>query len=109
MTTKVTWPDVVQVVRGLQNRQEGPPVQGGFAIRTDDDLRALNACLSEPRDTHCTLTNDESLGTLAIGQTVELSISPRLGFGLLKHDIAHLLADTRKARIREPSFFLMVD
>ncbi|MDD2920508.1 hypothetical protein [Rhodoferax sp.] len=109
MTTKVIWPDLVQVVRGLQNRQEGPPVRGSFAIRTEDDLRALNACLSEPRDTHCTLSNDESPGTLTIGQSVELSISPRLGFGLLKHDIGSLLADTRKARIKEPSFFLMAD
>ncbi len=109
MTTKATWPDLVQVVRGLQNRQEGPPVRGSFAIRTDDDLRALNVCLSEPRDTHCTLANDESLGALAIGQSVELSISPRLGFGLVKHDIGSLLADTRKTRIKEPSFFLMAD
>jgi hypothetical protein len=109
MTTKTSWPDVVQVVRGLQNCQEGPPIRGSFPIKRDDDLRALKACLSEPRDTHCTLTNDESLGTLVIGQTVDLSISPRLGFGLLKHDIKSLLADTRKTRIKEPSFFLMAD
>ena len=109
MTTKATWPDLVQVVRGLQNRQEGPPVRGSFVIRTDDDLRALNACLSEPRDTHCTLANDENPGTLAVGQSIEVSISPRLGFGLLKHDIGSLLADTRKTRIKEPSFFLMAD
>lgn len=109
MTTKATWPDLVQVVRGLQNRQEGPPVRGSFTIKTDDDLRALNACLSEPRDTHCTLANDESPETLSIGKSVELSISPRLGFGLLKHDIESLLADTRKTRIKEPSFFLMAD
>lgn len=109
MTTKATWPDLVQVVRGLQNRQEGPPVRGSFVIRSDDDLRALNACLSEPRDTHCTLANDENPGTLAVGQSIEVSISPRLGFGLLKHDIGSLLADTRKTRIKEPSFFLMAD
>lgn len=109
MTTKVTWPDLVQVVRGLQNRQEGPPVRGSFVIKTADDIRALNACLSEPQDTHCTLTNGENPGTLAVGQSIEVSISPRLGFGLLKHDIGSLLADTRKTRIKEPSFFLMAD
>lgn len=109
MTTKVTWPDLVQVVRGLQNRQEGPPVRGSFVIKTADDIRALNACLSEPRDTHCTLANGENPGTLAVGQSIEVSISPRLGFGLLKHDIGSLLADTRKTRIKEPSFFLMAD
>jgi len=109
MTTKVTWPDLVQVVRGLQNRQEGPPVRGSFVIKTADDIRALNACLSEPRDTHCTLVNGENPGTLAVGQSIEVSISPRLGFGLLKHDIGSLLADTRKTRIKELSFFLMAD
>jgi hypothetical protein len=109
MTTKVTWPDLVRVVRGLQGRQEGPPVRGSFSIKTDDDLRALEACLTELNDTHCLLANDESPGTLAVGQSVEVSISPRLGFGLLKHDMGSLLADTRKTRIKEPSFFLMAD
>lgn len=109
MTTKVTWPDLVQVVRGLQNRQEGPPVRGNFSIRTDDDLRALTACLTEPHDTHCSLANDETPGTLTVGQSVEVSISPRLGFGLLKHDMGALLADTRRTRIKEPSFFLISD
>ena len=52
MTTKATWPDLVQVVRGLQNRQEGPPVRGSFSIKTDDDLRALKACLTNLHDTH---------------------------------------------------------
>lgn len=109
MTTKVTWPDLVQVVRGLQNRQEGPPVRGSFSITTDDDLRALKACLAAQHDTHCSLINEESHATLAIGQSIEISISPRLGFGMLKHDMGALLADTRKTRIKEPSFFLMAD
>lgn len=109
MATKATWPDLVRVVRGLKNRQAGPPVCGSFSITSNEDLNALKACLDAHHDTHCLLVNEENPSTLAIGQSVQVSISPRLGFGLLKQDIQSLLADTRKARIKEPSFFLMVD
>jgi hypothetical protein len=109
MTTKVSWADLVRVVRGLQDIKEGTPVLGRFVIKTEDDLLALKACLNEPHDTHCELIDKEETASIAIGQTVEVSISPRLGFGLLKQDIGELLAETRKARIKEPSFFFLAD
>lgn len=109
MTTRATWSDLVRVVRGLKNRQEGPPVRGSFSIATDDDLSALKACLDAQHDTHFVLINEENPSTLAVGQSVEISVSPRLGFGLLKRDIDALLTGTRKTRIKEPSFFLMAD
>ncbi len=109
MTTRATWPDLVQVVRNLKIHREGPPVLGDFSITTDDDLRALRACIDAPHDTHLSLVGEEDVATIAVGQSIEISVSPRLGFGLLKHDIGTMLADTRKARIREPSFFLMAD
>lgn len=109
MTTKATWDDLTQVVRGLANRQEGPPVRGTFSISTEANLTALQACLDAEHDTHLVLVNDEVRSTLVVGQSVEVSLSPRLGFGLLKQDINDLLVGSRKARIKEPSFFLMAE
>lgn len=109
MTTKASWDDLVEVVRGLADRQEGPPVRGKFAIKKDADLFALQACLDARHDTHLELVNDEPSSHLKVGQTVELSVAPRLGFGLLKRDVGDLLAGYRKARIKEPSFFLMAE
>lgn len=109
MTTKATWNDLIQVVRGLANRQDGPPVSGTFSISTATDLAALKVCLDGVHDTHLVLVNEEQPSTLAVGQFVDILLSPRLGFGLLKRDIADLLAGSRKARIKEPPFFLMTE
>lgn len=109
MTPNASWLDVVRVVRGLSNRWEGPPVCGDFHITTEDDLRSLQGCLNAQHDTHCELTNHGNSAALVIGQSIEISISPRLAFGLLKHDIKALLADVRKTRIKEPLFFLMAN
>lgn len=109
MTNKATWADLTQVVRGLADRQEGPPVRGIFSIKTETDVAALKACLEAQHDTNLLFVNGQDPSSLKVGQTVEISVSPRLGFGLLKHDIGALLAGYRKARIKEPSFFLMTD
>ncbi len=105
--TKATWDDLTRVVRGLTECQEGPPVSGVFSIDTDDDLKALKACIASGDDTHLVLPNEEEPETLTVGQSIKISVSPRLGFGLLKHDIGDMLAGSRRARIKEPSFFLM--
>lgn len=107
MMPKATWDDLTRVVRGLTELQEGPPVQGGFSISTDADLNALKACIASSHDTNLTLQNEEDPATFKVGQSVKVSVSPRLGFGLLKHDIGDMLEGSRKARIKEPSFFLM--
>lgn len=109
MTTKATWDDLVKVVRGLTDRQEGPPVRGVFSINTEADFLVLKTCLDALHDTHLLLVNGEEPSSLKVGQSVEISVSPRLGFGLIKHDIGDLLAGSRKARIKEPSFFLMAE
>ncbi|MBX9725251.1 MAG: hypothetical protein K2X81_27855, partial [Candidatus Obscuribacterales bacterium] len=109
MTTKATWNDLTQVVRSLTERQEGPPVRGVFCIATDDDLRALRVCAIDRHDTHLAFINEENPETLSVGQPVEISVSPRLGFGQLKQDIGALLDGTLKTRIKEPSFFLMAE
>lgn len=109
MTTKATWDDLVEVVRGLADRQEGPSVRGKFTIKNDAHLVLLKACIDASYDTHLELLNEEPPSDLKVGQTVELSVAPRLGFGLLKRDVGDLLAGYRKARIKEPSFFLMAE
>ncbi len=109
MTTNDTWDDLIQVVRGLSGRQEGPPVRGVFSINAEADISLLNRSLNAEHDTHLLLINGEDPSNLKVGQSVEVSVSPRLGFGLLKHDIDDLLAGSRKARIKEPKFFLMAE
>lgn len=109
MTSKATWDDLVEIVRGLADRQDGPPVRGRFTIHTHRELSLLRSCLETRHDTHLALVNDEDPSTLQIAQTVELSISPRVGFGFLKRDVEELLASSRKVRIKEPSFYLTVE
>jgi heme exporter protein D len=109
MSRKATWDDLTQVVRGLADRQVGPPVTGTFSIKSETDLSVIRACLAAQHDTNLQLVNGEDPSTLRIGHTVKVSVSPRLGFGLLKQDIDDLLAGARKARIKEPSFFLMTE
>jgi hypothetical protein len=107
MTNKAIWADLTQVVRGLAHRQEGPPVRGNFFIKTESDVALLKACINAQHDTHLLLVNGEDPSSLKVGGTVEITVAPRLGFGLLKRDIGDLLAGSRKARIKEPSFILM--
>lgn len=109
MTNKATWTDLTHVVRGLADRQDGPPVRGVFSIKTETDIVTIKACLDAQHDTNLMLVNGDDPSSLEVGQTIEVSVSPRLGFGLLKHDIGALLVGSRKARIKEPTFFLMVD
>lgn len=108
MSTKATWDDLVQVVRGLSNRKNGPPVQGGFTITDAEALRVLKACIESEPETHARLQNGEDAASLNIGQTIEVEISPRLGFGLLTANIGALL-HAQYARIKEPSNFLLLD
>ena len=109
MAAKATWDDLIQVVRNLANRQDGPTVRGTFTIKTEADLTVLKACLAAEHDTHLLLVDDESPASLHVGQSVNVSVAPRLGFGLLKRDVGDLLAGYRKARIQEPQFFLTVE
>ena len=109
MATRATWDDLVKIVRRLVERQEGPPVRGKFTITEEADLVVLKTCLEAHQDTHLDLVNDVQLSELKVGQTVELSVAPRLGFGLVKRDIGDLLNGYRKARIKEPAFFLTTE
>jgi len=71
-------------------------------------LNALKACLESQSDTHAHLTNSEDIATLHIGQTVEVEISPRFGFGLLTANTGTLL-QAQFALTREPSNYLLLD
>jgi hypothetical protein len=109
MTTRALWTDLVQVARSLSGRQEGPPVRGFFSIKSESDLRTLKTCFEAQHDTHLTFVNVEEQTSLEVGQTVEITISPRLGFGLIQYDLDDMLNGSRRARIKEPSFLLLAD
>jgi len=109
MTTKASWNDLVQVVQGLLNKEGDSPVRGTFAINTEADLIALKKCLDAEYDTHLSLVNGETSDSLEVGQSVVVSVDPRLGFGQIKYNIGDLLSGTRKALIEEPIFFLLDD
>jgi len=105
--TKASWDDLVRVVRSLTNTGTELPVRGTFTINTKTDLAVLKKCLEASYDTHLHLVNEEEPYSLEVGQSVVVSIDLRLGFGQIKRNIGELLSGTRKARIKEPKFFLM--
>lgn len=108
MTPRATWDDLVRVVQGLSDRQNGSPVRGNFAIADDGALGALKACLESESDTHLRLSGDEDPRLLAVGQTVAIEVSPRFGFGLLVFDIGALL-HVQYAKVKEPPRFLLLE
>ncbi len=108
MVNRATWNDLVLVVRGISSRTDGPPVRGSFTISSDEALRALMACLYSEPDTHLQFLNDEDPTVLKVGQTVEIEVAPRFGFGLLVPNVKALL-EAQGARIAEPANFLILD
>jgi len=108
MKNKATWNDVVLVVRGLSPRKNRSPVQGNFKISSLEGLQALRACLNSEEDTHLLLLKDEDQAGLQIGDTVEVEVFPRFGFGLLASNVTALL-DAQGARILEPKNFLLLE
>jgi hypothetical protein len=108
MTNSVTWDDLVLIVRGLLDRQIGPPVRGNFLIVDKIALDALKACLESETETHLRLSNDEDPVALTIGQTVGIEVSPRFGFGLLINDVDALL-QAQHALVKEPHHFFLLE
>jgi hypothetical protein len=103
--SKVTWDDLIRVVRGLSQRQDGPPVKGSFTINNEQDLASLKACLDSETDTHLILVEDRlDQASLKIGQTIAIEISPRFGFGLLVPNIEKLLM-AQYAKVKAPPHF----
>ena len=107
MIEAVAWSDLVGIVRRLSTRKEGPPVSGTFSIESESDLRVLRACLNAERDTRLALADGADPAGLHVGLSVELTVSPRLGFGILTRNVDSLLSGSRKARFDEPNFFLL--
>lgn len=109
MPIKATWDDLELVVRGLSQRDDGPPVRGVFKIENDRSLEALQACISSSEtDTRLELLGFEDPNTLKVGQAVEIQLAPRLGFGILVKSLDSLL-NAQFARIKEPTNFLLLD
>ena len=106
--SKATWDDLVRVVRGLTQRQNGPPVRGNFTINDEQDLASLNACLNSQADTHLILDDGIEPNSLNIGQTITIEISPRFGFGLLVSNIEQLLI-AQYAKVKAPPHFFLLE
>lgn len=109
MPNKATWDDLELVVRGLSQRDDGPPVRGVFTIENDRSMEALQACISSSEaDTRLELLGFEDPDNLKIGQTVEIRLAPRLGFGILVKNLDAML-NAQFARVKEPANFLLLD
>lgn len=108
MIAKANWDDLVKVVRGLADRQNGPPVKGKFFIADQAALDALTACIASEPDIDIRIVSDDAPALLSIGNTVAIEVSPRFGFGLLVPDVSALLR-AQYARVKEPVRFLLLE
>ncbi|MGH8493092.1 MAG: hypothetical protein ACRERR_08320 [Moraxellaceae bacterium] len=107
MESKASWDDLVSLVRGLSDIRVGPPVRGKLLISDQTTLHALKSCLESEVDTRLRVENNENIESLAVGETVDIEVSPRLGFGLLLKDVAALLS-VQYAKVKEPRRFLLI-
>lgn len=108
MATNETWDALVLVVRRLLDRQNGPPIRGKFCIADQVSLDAIKACFNSSENTNLYLIDNENPESLSIGKTIEVEVSPRIGFGLLVKDVSELLR-IQTARLKEPNHFLLLE
>lgn len=108
MIAKANWDDLVKIVRGLADRQNGPPVKGKFFIADQTALDALTTCIASEPDIDIRIVSGDAPALLSIGNTVAIEVSPRFGFGLLVPDVGALLR-AQYARVKEPVRFLLLE
>ncbi len=103
------WNSVTHVVRALQarNDQRAGRVSGTFNCVSDDDLAALQDCLTGYDDTRAVVDGADDAGLLAKGKSYTVTIAPRLGFGVIVRSLDHLLKSPQ-ARVREPDGFYLL-
>lgn len=107
MENKASWDDLVGVVRGLSDIQVGPPVRGKLLISDQAMLDTLRICLEAETDTKLRIEDNKNIASITVGETVDIEVSPRLGFGLFLKDVAALL-NVQYAKVKEPRRFLLL-
>jgi hypothetical protein len=108
MAPNATWNELIRIVRGLTDRENGPPVKGSFTISNQMDLAAIQTCLDSESDTHLHLISPDEQTSLRVGQIVKIEVSPRFGFGLLTPNVDSLL-NAQYARVKEPSRYFLLE
>lgn len=106
METNLLWHKLLNLVRSSDELTYGPPLSAKLHISDQSIVDDLTICIQHNNDIRLILDND--VDSLSIGQKVELTISPRFGFGLIVPNLDALLK-AQFSMVREPVRYLLLD
>jgi len=101
----LVWTALAHVAKGLQPRSAGE-MRGTFTLAEDTDLAALELCLGHEENTGMQVHG--SRADVALGNTVEISFEPRVGWATVAPDLDELLKQPGN-RIRTRPRFLVLN
>jgi hypothetical protein len=103
--TDLVWTALAHVAKRLQPLSAGE-MRGTFALAEDTDLKALELCLGHEDETGMQVHGGPV--SLALGQTLEISFEPRVGWAAVAPNLDDLLKQPGN-RVRVRPRFLVLD
>lgn len=107
MASDALWRHLVHLIRRLDALEYGPPLRGRLTVQGDRDREALDACLSNSRETHIEIEGALATANIADGATITLSIDPRFGFGVIAENLDGVLTAQGFRVLPGRRFFLL--
>ncbi|MBB6558862.1 hypothetical protein HNP48_001526 [Acidovorax soli] len=103
--TDLVWAALAHVAKRLEPRAAGE-MRGSLVLVEDTDLKALELCLGHSDDTGVLVHGDSAAA--ALGQTVEISFEPRVGWAAVAPNLNEFLKQPGN-RVRARQRFLILD
>lgn len=103
--TDLVWTALAHVAKRLKPRAAGE-MRGTFFLAEDTDLKALELCLGHEDNTGMQVYGDPV--AVALGQVVEISFEPRVGWAAVAPNLDELLKQPGN-RVRARPRFLVLD
>lgn len=100
------WDKLVYLLRNVNSIQANHSAIGTIRISNQNILDAVNECHSS-EDVKLEITSGEDYANLTVGDSVDISCYPRIGWGRIADDLDALLK-TPKARIKEPRRYILL-
>ncbi len=108
MTTELTWQALQGICRGLQNAELGETWKGRFPLASAEEVEAINTCLTHFHDTGLEASPPRDAVGYAVGEVVDVSFLPRIGFAVVAADMDGYLT-VPQCRIKAKKRFFLVD